>query len=167
MQGDITVGRKSLKKLGDKFYIEISQFGFGQLHIEHKISPPTDINDALGKRFIERFDANSYVVLTHVMDYFDLAAAYGSLGEALGRTQARFLMCSYTSDWLFPTAQSLELVEALIAQRKHVTFLELDSSKGHDAFLLEIEQLEELVKPFLEQTYVPVRDQARHEGANS
>jgi len=120
-----------------------------------------------GKRFVERFDANSYLCLTHAMDYFDLAEAYGSLEEAFSNVHARFLIASYTSDWLFPTAQSLELVEALIAQRKHVTFLELDSSKGHDAFLLEIEQLEELVKPFLEQTYVPVRDQARHEGANS
>ena len=120
-----------------------------------------------GKRFVERFDANSYLCLTHAMDYFDLAEAYGSLEEAFSNVHARFLIASYTSDWLFPTAQSLELVEALIAQRKHVTFLELDSSKGHDAFLLEIEQLEELVKPFLEQTYVPVRDQARYEGANS
>ena len=113
-----------------------------------------------GKRFVERFDANSYLCLTHAMDYFDLAEAYGSLEDAFSNVHTRFLIASYTSDWLFPTAQSLELVEALIAQRKHVTFLELDSSKGHDAFLLEIEQLEELVKPFLEQTYVSVRDRA-------
>ena len=115
-----------------------------------------------GQRFVERFDANSYLCLTHAMDYFDLAAAYGSLEKALGRTNARILIASYTSDWLFPTAQSLKLVEALIAQRKHVTFLELASSKGHDAFLLEIEQLVEIVQPFLEQTYASVRDRAEH-----
>lgn len=115
-----------------------------------------------GQRFVERFDANSYLCLTHAMDYFDLAAAYGSLEEALGQVNARFLIASYTSDWLFPTAQSLKLVEALIAQRKHVTFLELTSSKGHDAFLLEIDQLEGIVQPFLEQTYASVRDRAEH-----
>lgn len=111
-----------------------------------------------GKRFVERFDANSYLCLTHAMDYFDLARSYGSLEKAFAKVHARFLIASYTSDWLFPTAQSLEIVEALIAQRKHVSFLELESSKGHDAFLLEIEQLEELVRPFLEQTYLSVRD---------
>lgn len=113
-----------------------------------------------GKRFIERFDANSYVVLTHVMDYFDLAAAYGSLGEALGRTKARFLMCSYTSDWLFPTAQSQEIVEALIQAGGDVSFLELESSKGHDAFLLELEPLEQLIRPFLDQTLRKARTNA-------
>lgn len=115
-----------------------------------------------GQRFVERFDANSYLCLTHAMDYFDLAAAYGTLEKAFSKVNARFLIASYTSDWLFPTAQSLKLVEALIAQRKHVTFLELTSSKGHDAFLLEIEQLEEIVQPFLEQTYASVQDRAEH-----
>lgn len=112
-----------------------------------------------GKRFVERFDANSYLCLTHAMDYFDLASSYGSLAKALGRTNARFLLASYTSDWLFTTAQSQEIVEALIEARRHVTFVELASTYGHDAFLLEIEQLEELVRPFLEQTLINVRAQ--------
>jgi len=110
-----------------------------------------------GKRFVERFDANSYLCLTHAMDYFDLASSYGSLATALGRTNARFLLASYTSDWLFTTAQSREIVEALIAARRHVSFVELASTYGHDAFLLEIEQLEELVRPFLEQTLLAAR----------
>ena len=114
-----------------------------------------------GKRFVERFDANSYLCLTRAMDYFDMATAYGSLHAALGNVNARFMIASYTTDWLFPTAQSLELVEALIAGRKHVTFVELESSKGHDAFLLEIEQLEVLIRPFLAQTYRSVRDRNR------
>jgi homoserine O-acetyltransferase len=86
------------------------------------------------------------------MDYFDLAVAYGSLQQALDRTKARFLITSYTSDWLFQTAQSQEIVAALIKAGRNVSFVELDSSKGHDAFLLEIEPLEQLIRPFLDQT---------------
>lgn len=106
-----------------------------------------------GVRFVERFDANSYLYLTRAMDYFDLAERYGSLEKALGRTDARFLITSYTTDWLFPTVQSKELVSALIASRRHATFVELTSPFGHDSFLLEVEPLAELLGPFLSQTY--------------
>jgi len=106
-----------------------------------------------GKRFIERFDANSYIVLTRAMDYFDLAQRYGSLREALGRTDARFLITSYHTDWLFPSSQSRELVSAMLETHRHVTYLELESVFGHDSFLLEIKQLEELVTPLLRETY--------------
>jgi homoserine O-acetyltransferase len=106
-----------------------------------------------GKRFIERFDANSYLYLTRAMDYFDLAQRYGSLSEGLGRTEARFLITSYHSDWLFPSSQSRELVSSLLATRRHVTYLELESVFGHDSFLLEIKQLEELVTPLLREAY--------------
>ncbi|MCX7418584.1 MAG: homoserine O-acetyltransferase [Planctomycetia bacterium] len=110
-----------------------------------------------GKRFIERFDANSYLYLTRAMDYFDLTETYGSTEQALSRTNARFLVTSYTSDWLFPTVQSKALVRALIAARRHATFIELASEYGHDAFLIEFEWLEKLVRPFLEQTLHDVR----------
>jgi homoserine O-acetyltransferase len=106
-----------------------------------------------GKRFVERFDANSYLYLTKAMDYFNLAGSYGSLTAALERTHARFLVVSYSTDWLFPTSQSKELVKALLESGRHVTFLELDSPFGHDSFLIEIDQLEALVQPFLDQTY--------------
>lgn len=102
-----------------------------------------------GQRFVERFDANSYLYLTRAMDYFDLASRHGSIAEALSATDARFLITSYTSDWLFTTAQSEELVQSLISRRKRVTFLELPSQKGHDAFLLEVDPLRRLVTPFL------------------
>ncbi len=105
-----------------------------------------------GKRFVERFDANSYLCLTHAMDYFTLAEAYGSLENALGRTDARFLLSSYTTDWLFTSAQSREIVSALLDCGKEVTYVELESSKGHDAFLLEIDPLQRMIEPFLEQT---------------
>lgn len=110
-----------------------------------------------GKRFVERFDANSYIYLTKAMNYFNLADSYGSLAQALGRTDARFLVTSYDTDWLFPTEQSKEIVAALIAAKRHVTFTELKSPFGHDAFLIELDQLASLVKPFLEQTLAAVR----------
>ena len=110
-----------------------------------------------GKRFIERFDANSYLYLTRAMDYFDLSARYGSLQQALGRTNARFLVTSYHTDWLFPSVQSREIVKALVETRRHVTYLELESVFGHDSFLIEIEQLEELVTPFLREAYRQVQ----------
>lgn len=110
-----------------------------------------------GKRFIERFDANSYLYLTRSMDYFDLEAKFGSLETALGRTDARFLITSYNTDWLFPASQSEEIVSALIKTGRHVTYLELESVFGHDSFLIEIEQLEELLVPFLRETYRQIR----------
>lgn len=108
-----------------------------------------------GKSFVERFDANSYLVLTRAMDYFDLTEAYGSLSDAFSRTDCRFLVVSYTSDWLFPTSQSQEIVRALVQARRHVTFRELESPYGHDAFLIdsELPKLERLVSPFLARAY--------------
>ena len=105
-----------------------------------------------GKRFVERFDANSYLYLTRAMDYFNLADEYGSLQNAFAKTDARFLITSYTTDWLFPTVQSRQLVDALVAARRHVTFTELTSPYGHDSFLLEVRPLAQLLQPFLEQT---------------
>ena len=106
-----------------------------------------------GERFVERFDANSYLYLTKAMDYFHLDRKYGSLADALGRTEARFLLTSYTSDWLFPTSQSKKIVQALIQTSRDVSFVELESPYGHDAFLIELEPLAALVQPFLNRTY--------------
>jgi len=106
-----------------------------------------------GERFIERFDANSYLYLTRAMDYFDLAARYGSLEQAFSRTKARFLVTSYKTDWLFPSVQSREIVTALVKANRHVTYLELESVFGHDSFLIEVAQLSELVVPFLREAY--------------
>ncbi|MEX1097391.1 MAG: homoserine O-acetyltransferase [Planctomycetales bacterium] len=105
-----------------------------------------------GNRFVERFDANSYLYLTKAMDYFNLADSYGRLEQALGRTAARFLVLSYSTDWLFPTSQSKELVAALIATGRDVSFLELDSPYGHDSFLIDNAPLAALVGPFLAHT---------------
>ncbi len=111
-----------------------------------------------GKRFVDRFDANSYLTLTRVMDYFDLTRRQESLASVLSKSQCRFLVVSYTSDWLFPTSQSEEIVRALVEAQRHVTFTELSSPYGHDAFLIEAElpKLEKLVVPFLSRTYLDV-----------
>jgi homoserine O-acetyltransferase len=110
-----------------------------------------------GRRFVDRFDANSYLYLTKAMDYYDLAQNYGSLENAFAHSRARFLVVSYDSDWLYPTRQSKEIVGALVSSGKHVSFVELHSTKGHDTFLIEIDQLEALGRPFLERALEEVR----------
>ncbi|WP_376988779.1 homoserine O-acetyltransferase [Bosea sp. R86505] len=91
-----------------------------------------------GLSFVERFDANSYLYVTRAMDYFDLAADHdGVLAKAFTGTKTRFCVASFTSDWLFPTADSRAIVHALNAAGASVSFVELESDKGHDAFLLE------------------------------
>src|SRR5215475_7008723 len=90
-----------------------------------------------GSQFVTRFDANSYLYITKAMDYFDLAAGHASLSAAFERTNTRFLVLSFTSDWLYPTYQSLEVVSALRSRHIDVAFCECKSTYGHDAFLLE------------------------------
>ncbi len=106
-----------------------------------------------GKRFVQRFDANSYLYLTRMMDYFDLAEGFASLPEALANVQARFLVASYDTDWLFPTSQSRELVSALLKVKRHVSFVELRCPFGHDSFLIDLEPLAALVSPFLDRAF--------------
>lgn len=91
-----------------------------------------------GSTFVRRFDANSYLTITRAMDYFDLAAEFGGdVTSAFRGTATRFLVCSFSSDWLFPTAESRSLVRALNGAGANVSFVEIASDKGHDAFLLE------------------------------
>ncbi|MFC1808719.1 homoserine O-acetyltransferase [Candidatus Omnitrophota bacterium] len=103
-----------------------------------------------GDKFVERFDANSYLYLTKAMDYFDLEARYGSVTKAFEKTESKFLIISFTSDWLFPAYQSKEIVTALIANDKDVSYCNIKSSCGHDAFLLEFEQLTKITRGFLD-----------------
>src|SRR3989440_8367559 len=104
-----------------------------------------------GISFVERFDANSYLYLTRAMDYFDLAADYGGvLANAFKDTPTRFCVISFTSDWLFPTSDSRAIVHALNAGGARVSFAEIVSDKGHDAFLLEEPELFAIVRGFLE-----------------
>jgi homoserine O-acetyltransferase len=105
-----------------------------------------------GNRFTERFDANSYLYVTKAMDYFDLSNDYGSLTNAFARsTDITYLVVSFTSDWLYPTYHSKELVSALTAVGADVTYCNLKSTWGHDAFLLEVETMTSLISDFLER----------------
>ena len=91
-----------------------------------------------GMTFVERFDANIYLYITRAMDYFDIAADHGgNLAAAFQGTSTRFCVMSFTSDWLFPTSESIALVRALNAAGANVSFVEIESDKGHDAFLLD------------------------------
>jgi len=104
-----------------------------------------------GITFVERFDANSYLYLTRAMDYFDIAADYdGVLANAFKGTPARFCVISFTSDWLFPTSDSRAIVHALNAGGARVSFAEIVTDKGHDAFLLDEPELFAIVRGFLE-----------------
>jgi homoserine O-acetyltransferase len=104
-----------------------------------------------GSTFVERFDANSYLYVTRAMDYFDLAADYGgSLAKAFQASQARFCVVSFTSDWLFPTSESRAVVHALNASGSSVSFVEIDTNKGHDAFLLDVPELLATTRGFIE-----------------
>ncbi len=94
-----------------------------------------------GHKFVERFDANSYVTLSMAMDLFDLGATPDALRAVLGRSRCRWLVISFTSDWLFPAEQSRQIVDALIAAGRPVSYVNVAASGGHDAFLLE-EKLE-------------------------
>ena len=103
-----------------------------------------------GSSFVERFDANSYLYLTRAMDYFDLAADYGGvLAQAFRGTKTRFCVISFTSDWLFPTVDSRAIVHALNASSARVSFAEIVTDKGHDAFLLDEPELFAIMRGFL------------------
>jgi homoserine O-acetyltransferase len=103
-----------------------------------------------GLAFTERFDANSYLYITRALDYFDLAAPHGGqLALAFAGTRTRFAVISFTSDWLYPTAESRRIVRALNAAGAAVSFVELESPFGHDAFLLEAPEMNRVVDGFL------------------
>src|SRR5215211_238965 len=104
-----------------------------------------------GSTFVERFDANSYLYLTRAMDYFDLAAdCNGVVANAFKGADTRFCVVSFTSDWLFPTSESRAIVHALNASGVRVSFAEIVTDKGHDAFLLDEPELFGIVRGFLD-----------------
>jgi homoserine O-acetyltransferase len=103
-----------------------------------------------GSTFVDRFDANSYLYITRAMDYFDLADAHGGvLANAFRGTPTRYCLMSFTSDWLFPTRECREIVHALNAAAANVSFVEVESDKGHDAFLLEEPEMFRTLSGFL------------------
>jgi len=111
--------------------------------------------DHQGQSFVDRFDANSYLYITKAADYFDLEKDYGSLKAAFAHTSCRFMVISFASDWLFTPAQSGAIVSALIANGKDVSYCDIASPYGHDAFLLEPEVLGSFLSAFLAATHRP------------
>ncbi len=105
-----------------------------------------------GSSFVDRFDANAYLYITRAVDYFDLAANNGfkSLSEAFKDTSVKWCVISFSSDWLYPTSESRHIVKALMANAADVSFVEIQSDAGHDAFLLEEPAFFETIKGFLE-----------------
>ena len=134
--------RKFGRSLQDR---EAFSFGFGadfqvESYLRHQ-----------GSAFVERFDANSYLYLTRAMDYFDLPAEHGGvLAEAFRDIETRVCVISFTGDWLFPTAENRRIVHALNAVAANVSFVEVESDKGHDAFLLDEPELFATIRSFLE-----------------
>ena len=103
-----------------------------------------------GMTFVDRFDANAYLYMTRAMDYFDLAAEHGDrLANAFKGTNTRFCLVSFTSDWLFPTEESRSVVHALNAAGASVSFVEIETDRGHDAFLLDEPEMLSTISGFL------------------
>ena len=104
-----------------------------------------------GSQFVDRFDANSYLYITRAMDSYDLTQR-GALSALFENIPTRFLVLSFTSDWLYPSYQSLEMVSALRSRNCDVAYCNLTSHYGHDAFLVEVDEQAELVRGFLAST---------------
>jgi homoserine O-acetyltransferase/O-succinyltransferase len=100
---------------------------------------------------MERFDEDSYIIITKAIDYFDLVREYGNLVNAFTNITAKMLVVSFTSDWLYPTSMSLAIVRALQAAKKHVSFVEVDLPYGHDSFLVPqgMPNLTRIIRGFL------------------
>jgi len=146
MVGHITY--LSEQGMHEKFGRQLRQSDKYSYDFESEFSVETYL-DHQGRAFVDRFDANSYLYITKAMDYYDLGARHGSVGEAFKNVRAAFLLISFSSDWLFPSSQSRRIVDALLANNKHVSYSEVNSPYGHDTFLLEPKILSRLIGGFL------------------
>lgn len=127
---------------------QLERYGY-EFNTEFEIESYLKYN---GNSFTRRFDANSYLYITKAMDYFDLAQPTGSLAASFAAAeQVKFLVVSFTSDWLYPSYHSKELVTALTVAGADVTYLDIQSTWGHDAFLLEVETMTRLLGSFLDR----------------
>ncbi len=128
------------RRLQDK-----ERFGF-DFNIDFQVESYLGYN---GKKFTQRFDANSLLYVTKAIDYFDISNGYASLDAAISRIKARVLVVSYSTDWLFPAEQSVELTGAMLKNGIDATYVNVDCKFGHDSFLLDIEKLTDLTRDFL------------------
>ena len=115
-----------------------------------------------GANFVDRFDANSYLYITRAMDYFDLQKQFnGNLSTAFKKTKSKFCVISFSSDWLYPTNENKEIVIALNACGANVGFVEINSDKGHDSFLLEVPEFLKTLGEFINSTYKEFNNEKR------
>ena len=115
-----------------------------------------------GSNFVDRFDANSYLYITRAMDYFDLEKQFGgNLSLAFKNTRSKFCIISFSSDWLYPTIENKEIVIALNACGANVSFVEVNSDKGHDSFLLNVTEFLKTLGEFLNSTYSEINHEKR------
>nr|WP_315222644.1 homoserine O-acetyltransferase [uncultured Duganella sp.] len=114
-----------------------------------------------GDKFSEYFDANTYLLITKALDYFDPARHHGGdLAKTLAGTRARFFVASFTTDWRFSPERSREIVQALVSNRRRVTYAEIDAPHGHDAFLLEDPRYLKLVRAYYDQVWNDIKEPA-------
>ena len=107
-----------------------------------------------GERFSSNFDANSYLLMTKALDYFDPSVDYGNdLSRAFAGGDCKFLLVSFSTDWRFPPERSRELVETLLKAGREVTYLEVEADQGHDAFLMPIPRYINAMRGFLDNAY--------------
>jgi homoserine O-acetyltransferase len=152
-------GLSHARKIGHITYLspEIMQKKFGRSRATDKEGIPDDrfrfqvesYLDHQGNKLVDRFDANSYLHITEAMDDYDLVDEFGGLKEAFTDVKARFLVIALSSDWLFPPEQSVELADGLLESGKRVSYCKLKAPYGHDAFLLDIENLADTIRAFL------------------
>jgi homoserine O-acetyltransferase len=115
-----------------------------------------------GDKFSEYFDANTYLLITKALDYYDPAKEFGGdLTKALSNTQAQFLLVSFTTDWRFSPERSREIVQALVNNRRQVTYAEIDAPHGHDAFLLEDERYMKVVRAYYDRVWKEIDNGSR------
>jgi homoserine O-acetyltransferase len=147
MLGHITYLSEDL--LGERFGRELKRDEYGfNYEVEFEIESYLRYQ---GDKFAQVFDANTYLLMTKALDYFDPAKeAGGNLAKALSVAQAGFLLASFTSDWRFPPARSREMVQALVTGGKRVTYAEIDAPHGHDAFLLDNAHYHRLVAAYFD-----------------
>lgn len=152
------VGLSLARKLGHITYLspEMMRIKFGREKVDSSSSESGEtmfqIESYLkhqGKKFVERFDSNSYLHITWAIDEYDLIEKFGSLEKAFEKLNSKVLVVALSADWLFPPEQSMELANGLLRAGKHVSYCELYAPHGHDAFLVDIEQLAKVIRAFL------------------
>ena len=150
---DDDMAEKFGRKLRDVAESGDYKFGFG---IDFEIESYLRYQ---GDKFSEYFDANTYLLITKALDYFDPARKYGGdLAKTLSGTKAKFFLASFTTDWRFSPERSREIVQALISNRRNVTYAEIDAPHGHDAFLLEDARYMNMVRAYYGQVWKEIGD---------